>query len=118
VHYVSFTNGSIKKENKTIYFSVSKTYTYTKGDTTKTFSDDEWSVIGKVNGTGFNGAPFNVSIDSVLIQNPTCNYPLSGKATLDAGGNLTDRLIDFGSGNCDKTLTVTVNGKANEVSLK
>lgn len=118
VHNVSFTNGSIKSENKTIYFSASKTYTYTKGDITKTYTDDEWSVTGKVNGTGFNGAPFNVDIDSVLILNPTCNYPLSGKATLDAGGNLTDRLIDFGTGNCDKTLTVTVNGTKKEISLK
>lgn len=118
VHNVSLTNGSITASGQSIYYSANKTYTYIKGDTTQTYTDDEWNVTGTINGNGYNGSPFDVKIDSVVLLKPTCNYPLSGKATLDAGGNLTDRLIDFGSGNCDKTITVTVNGTSQEVSLK
>ena len=115
---VSLANGSITLGTQSLYYKSNRKYTYTKGDTTQTYTDDEWSVTGTMEGNGFNGSPFNVSIDSIVVLKPTCNYPLSGKATLDAGGNLTDRLIDFGSGNCDKTLTVTINGASQEITLK
>jgi hypothetical protein len=111
-------NGSIKNNTESYYYNCNKTYIYTQGDTTKNYTDDIWAISGTINGLGKNGEPFDVNIDSVLTGTPICNYPTQGKATLNPGGKLSNRKIDFGNGDCDKAVSVTFNGKTQTITLK
>jgi len=118
LYQLTVANGSIKYPNDAIFFACNKTFILTKGDTTQTPTDDAWSIKGTANGLGTQGEPFAIAIDSVLTGNPYCNYATGGLATLTPGGTLTKRKLDFGKGDCKKTLTVLLNGLTKTVSLK
>lgn len=75
--------------------------------------DDEYSVTGSANGTDINGATFTVDITSPLY----CQYCTSlfrwvitsGKLDIINSGYPTIT-VDYGTGTCDYTVYVTING--------
>jgi hypothetical protein len=75
--------------------------------------DDEYSVTGSANGTDIDGSPFTVTITNPLL----CKYCTSIGSWIVASGTLDivntgypTITVDYGTGTCDWTIYVTING--------
>lgn len=82
------------------------------GEATVTWTDDVYAVTGSSSGTLANGRSFTAQSLTPLIRNmlPGCRrHFVQGQLEISVSGRPV-RVIDFGSGACDNTATVTVNG--------
>jgi hypothetical protein len=75
--------------------------------------DDEYNVTGSANGTDISGAPFTVTITNPLL----CKFGTSIWSWVVASGTLDivntgypTITVDYGTGTCDWTIYVTING--------
>lgn len=79
-------------------------------------ADDKYSITGNASGTSAAGTSFTVSITSPLIISLSCIFETVPKPALVQGTlDITPsgkpvRTINYGSGACDNTATITVNG--------
>ena len=79
--------------------------------------NDEFHIDGSADGFNRNGTPFTVTITKTLIRKMVCLFtlpitdrtiiPVSGTIEITPG-SLSTRVVDFGTGTCDKDFTVTV----------
>lgn len=105
-------NGSIVLANSggTITWTASRTRTWTEGyNTPGIFADDVYSVVGSSSGTKVNGETWTSQITSALVHKFACRQIVSGSFTITPS-NRPQRTVDFGTGDCDNTATVTING--------
>lgn len=75
------------------------------------FSDDVWSIKGTASGVNRRGKAFASEITSPLIVKAACftesgRFPVQGVYTVT--GENTSKTVDFGTGNCDRNVTVTI----------
>ena len=84
-----------------------------EGSGTFIFADDVWSVTGKGSGVNIDGNSYTMNITTALIYKNGCFYPVSGVITIETDGEET-KTIDYGDGECDNLITVTV-GDVSEV---
>lgn len=82
--------------------------------------DDEYQVTGSANGFDISGAPFSVNITSPLL----CKFCLSLYRWVITSGALDivnpgypNIMVDYGTGGCDYTVTITVNGVSYTIVL-
>jgi hypothetical protein len=83
---------------------------------------DQWIVNGTAAGTNRNGKIYQMEITKALVFKRECAInskvfmPVEGtkKLTVESGKVIT---IDYGSGECDKTVTVTINGQSKTVDV-
>lgn len=73
----------------------------------------ELKITGNISGTSRQGMPFTATITDDLLFKQGClgltkQIPVSGKLTITTNGSTAN--VDYGSGNCDKSYTVTVDG--------
>ncbi len=71
--------------------------------------DDAYTITGSANGIDLNGDSFTVNITQGLEVQFGCPFIKAGKIEVINPGRPVI-YIDYGSGTCDATLTVTVNG--------
>lgn len=100
-----------------ISWTSNRTREWIEGDTTMTTSDDVYLITGTTSGTSITGNTFAVITNSPLRVELGCKYPTSGIITLQPGGNLVPRKVDFGTGACDAVVAVTIAGKTFDVTL-
>jgi len=89
------------------------------------FSDDVVTVSGNINGISRNNISYSAVIDPIispLVYTYTCFIqvglvPVSGKITITPG-NALPRIIDFGSGTCDRNATFNVGSKSIPFTIK
>ena len=117
VFLINVKNASISGSNGTIYWASKRTRIWTDGDTTKTKADDVFKVTGTASGTGIKGTPFSISITDPLVIKGNCKYITSGKFTLTPE-HFAPRFFDYGTGVCDNSATVSINGTAYSITLK
>lgn len=98
-----------------------RTRTWISGsDTQKWIWDDIYEITGESEGINRNGVSFQVTITKALRKELKCLIyptpranrsflPVSGTIEIIPGSSST-RVVDFGSGTCDKDFTVTVDG--------
>lgn len=113
-------NGSILLANNggTITWTASRVRTWTEGyNTPLLFSDDVYSVSGSSNGTKVNGDTWTSQITSPLVHKRLCHQIVSGTCIISPSNRPT-RTIDFGSGECDSTATVTINGNTYTIVIQ
>lgn len=95
--------------------------TATVADDTWTFSQTTGSSVA-AQGTNKKGKTYATTISIPLVYSRSC--ALSNKVFLPISGSKTitvdnrDIVFDFGTGSCDNTFTVTVNGKTKEITAK
>jgi len=92
----------------------SKVLTWNEGyNTPLNAQDDIWTISGSSNGTARNGKSYFTVTEAPLIFKKTCNNGefVQGILRIVPSG-LYDRLIDFGDGDCDNSITVTINGNS------
>jgi hypothetical protein len=79
----------------------------------------EYSITGTANGTNRRGRNYTSTILSPLISKTSCNnflFPVKGTLNLGVNGDNDKFLLDFGDGSCDKTFTITYNGKTKTIT--
>lgn len=80
------------------------------------FTDDVWSVTGSGSGTNMDGKDYTMTINTPLIYNNGCFYPVSGIIEITTEGEAT-KIIDYGIGECDNEATITVDGETEIIQL-
>jgi hypothetical protein len=89
------------------------------GENTEGFSgwlDDVYSITGTASGTSFAGSAFTSNITSAIIIALNCRWIEAGKIDFTPADKLT-RHIDFGNGNCDNKITITIAGLSFDILL-
>ncbi len=119
----SFTQTTITtEEGKTITFSSTKTRKTDAKGTPLNFSDDEILVNGTTTATGSDGKTFKSTITNAIIFKIACKgnnkgFPISGSIEIEQPEK-SKVLIDYGDGTCDRTYTVTIDGKTETKTRK
>ena len=85
-------------------------------------SDDSISLLadGTAEGTNRNGKSYTMQITKDIVFRAEClatkNYlPVSGEKILNVDGKVIT--VNYGSGSCDGTILVTINGESREVTV-
>lgn len=84
--------------------------------------NDEWRVTGDASGTNRNGDSYEMEITDALVYKRECAISarvfmaVEGTKELTVNGKLIT--IDYGTGNCDKTVTITVEGQSKQVEVR
>ncbi|MCB9192895.1 MAG: hypothetical protein H6597_00040 [Flavobacteriales bacterium] len=86
-----------------------RTRTWIAGEDTATPWDDVYLITGSGNGVNRHGLAYTLQITTALRIEIGCPYIVSGKLEITPSG-LPTRYVDFGSGSCDASVSVTVNG--------
>ncbi len=93
-----------------------RTRTWTEGyNTLFNVFDDVYSITGGGNGINRNNVPYTMNIDEPLIAKVGCSWIVQGVMTIDPEEG-QNRIIDWGSGECNNGLTVTVGNNDYEVN--
>ncbi len=85
-------------------------------------TQDQWKVTGTAAGTNRNGAVYEMEITDPLIYKRECALSarvfiaVQGTKSLTVNGKKIT--IDYGTGDCDRTVTITVEGKSKQVEVK
>ncbi|MCX6182171.1 MAG: hypothetical protein NT150_09615 [Bacteroidetes bacterium] len=96
--------------------SFERTIMMTEGYLTPDVSDDLFSITGKTSGYSKNGS-YTTEIVSPLKRKRTCLNIISGVLEIKPEGKLK-RLVDFGNGDCDNLVTLSVGKYSKIISLK
>jgi hypothetical protein len=78
--------------------------------------DDKYLITGSANGINTGGLAYNVNITSPLKAKICCRWIVSGAIDINPQGLLT-RSIDFGAGNCDALVTISIDGNSFSIPL-
>ena len=103
-------------DESTITWACEKFSEQVSGGESILFADDMWSVTGSGSGVNLDGKSYTMEITSALIYKNGCFYPLSGVVEIAAEGEEL-KVINYGDGECDNIVTVTVGEVTEEISL-
>jgi hypothetical protein len=93
-----------------------RTRTWTEGYTTiLNIFDDVYSITGGGSGINRNNVPYTMNIDEPLVAKVGCPWIVQGVMTIDPEEG-QNRVIDWGSGDCNNGLTLTVGNNEYEVN--
>jgi hypothetical protein len=93
-----------------VNYTSSRVRTFTAGYNTQfNFWDDEYDITGTANATVVNGDGYQAQTTAPLHVKVGCGYITRGTLEITPTGKPV-RVIDYGSGTCDATFTVTING--------
>lgn len=114
---------TIVVENGKIIFNDTTYLTYQTNRTrewinngTLTRLDDTISITGSESGTNINGKTYEKTVIEPLKKPFGCPVFVSGIVETKINGKLA-YTVDYGNGNCDKIVTVTVGDKTKEVTI-
>jgi len=112
------TNGSIIMANNvgTITYISNHNREWTEGGSTLQTGDDVYSFTGSASGTTTTAKAFTTTITNPLVWKMSCTNFVSGVIELKPAGD-PKRVIDFGSGDCDASATITVLGFSFQINL-
>ena len=95
---------------ETFVYSSTRERVWTEGFTTLSNRwDDVYEISGNSSGEFSTGKSYTSSTTTPITIKVGCPYPVSGTLQIDPS-NRPVRVIDYGSGTCDNTFTVTING--------
>jgi len=88
---------------------------------TNTPADDEYRLTGSTSGVNRRGTAYTADIESALVFKRACRadgifIPVQGIKKITRGNRSAS--IDYGSGDCDKDITITRNGVERVVQFK
>ena len=111
-YLINVQNAAINTSSGSISLNCSQNMEWISGEAT-IFNpfDDIYSITGASSGRGIDGNSFTSTINTPLIIALNCAYIEKGSFTLSPA-NLSNRVVDFGSGNCDNQATISINSKS------
>jgi len=108
----------ITADNYTITKQVNRTRTFVEGEDSKWDTrDDIWYIEGTATGTNRNGVTFTREIISPLWKEIGCRFITRGTVLISAEGR-PDAILDYGEGECDPIVTVTVGEEVRTINLR
>ena len=87
------------------------------GYSTPARGDDEYRITGSASGVSASGDSYSASITSPLHRSLACRFIDSGVIDITVG-SFSTRTINFGSGTCDNTAELTVDGRTRTINLR
>lgn len=112
-------NGTVTMANSgaVVTYTSTRVRTFTNGYTTQlNFMDDEYDITGTATGTNQNGDGWTTTVTSAIHVKVGC--PFITKGVIDiTPTNKPTRTIDYGSGACDASFTITINGYSYTVNF-
>lgn len=110
-------NGSVTMADGEVFtYTSNRIRTWTHGYSTGiNFMDDEYDITGSANASSSNGNGYTATITQALHVKVGCAYVVSGTLEFTPTGKAL-RTINYGSGTCDNTFTVSVNGNTYTVN--
>ena len=111
-------NGSIIKASGagTVTWNSTRTREWIQGESTPTWSDDVYLITGSASGNNAAGRSFTINITTPLRREIGCHHFVSGVFELTPSGKPV-RVVDYGTGACDNTATVTISGHTYTITL-
>jgi hypothetical protein len=96
---------------ETMTYTSTRVRTWTDGFTTL-FNrfDDEYDITGTAAGVFSSGGGYTANITAAVHIKVGCGFPVSGTVEITPESRPV-RILDYGTGTCDATFTVTVNGQ-------
>jgi hypothetical protein len=112
LHYAITVNGAITAPNNEwdISWSANRIRTWVEGQATSTIWDDAYLISGSGSGINRNDVAYTTTITDALRAEVGCRWIVSGAVTISPDG-YAERFIDFGNGECNNGIIVTVNGE-------
>jgi len=108
--YDLFVDGSVTTSDGTIHWTSTRQNEWKEGESTVFIPwDDVYMITGTAEGTNIEGEDFDVVINSALRILVGCRWITSGSLTLTSG--TFSMSVDYGTGACDATAVVTINGE-------
>lgn len=103
---------TLGSNGNTVEWSSTRVRTWIAGESTATRSDDVYTLTGTTSGVNRKGISYTSTITTPLTIDLSCNMRkiTAGVIELKPQGKLT-RIIDFGNGACDGTVTVTIGNR-------
>lgn len=96
---------------ETLTYTSTRVRTWTDGfSTLLNRFDDEYDITGTADGVFSSGGGYTTNIISPVHIKVGCGFPVSGTLEITPQTNPV-RILDYGTGTCDATFTVTVNGQ-------
>ncbi len=121
---ITLVNGKVTfMDDKTTYTRIleNRVRKWTNGSETPYIVwDDEYDITGSANGTNRKGEPYKHEITSPIHVAAICPWIQSGViefSIISTSGTKTST-IDYGSGGCDNSAVINVNGKSYNITLK
>lgn len=111
LHYSIMVDGSITAPNNAwdISWTANRIRTWVEGQSTPTIWDDAYLISGSGSGINRNEVEYTTNITVPLRAEVGCRWIVSGALTISPDG-YAERFIDFGNGECNNGIFVTVNG--------
>jgi hypothetical protein len=109
-------NGTIATERTSFTWQGNKSWEQTAGVSTKSVSDDVFKITGTSFGINRKGNNYDTEVITPNTVLTDCFQLTSGTVEVNVK-NISKRLLNYGSGNCDRNAAVTINGKSHEVTL-
>lgn len=85
-------------------------------------TEDSWIVTGSASGRNRNEGVYEMNITKPLVYKRICAVSRKIMVALEGTKELTVNgkriTIDYGSGDCDRTVTITVDGQSKQVEVK
>lgn len=104
------------EDGSAITWNCEKTSEQIEGGETILFADDVWSVTGNGSGVNLDGKSYTSTITTPLIYKSGCFYAVSGIVEIATEGEDV-KIIDYGNGECDSFVTVTVGDVTETIEL-
>jgi hypothetical protein len=111
------TNGKVTYPDGVTWYTKSGTRTWiqTAGTGTLTLLDDEYDITGSGTIANSAGNTLTGTTNTPLHRTAICQNTVAGK--LDLVYNNVNAQLDFGSGTCDKSATLTIANKTYPITL-
>lgn len=116
LHYGIEVSGSVTTTEGIITWTSDRDREWIEGEST-VFNpwDDVYLITGTASGTNVQGEAFTVIILAPLRIQFGCRWIEAGSLKIVSNG--TEIVVDYGSGACDATATVTINGNTYTISM-
>jgi hypothetical protein len=114
-HTIEVTGGKLTfLTGETATWEGNRVRTWTVGSADSDKTNDVWTVTGSGSGTNRKGTTYTWLITQAVTIKSACFAsgifkPVSGEIKITSSGS--DKVINYGTGTCDKTVTVTVGGR-------
>lgn len=111
-HTVVVAEGKLTYPDGSVFtWTTNRTREWLSGSGDLNFTNDVWSITGNASGVNRKGKSFSAEITNALIIKAECfvtsgRIPVQGSYTVV--GENASKSVDFGTGACDRTVTVTI----------
>jgi len=100
----------------TLTWESSRTREWIEGEGTLSPWDDVYLIDGTANGVDRTDNPYSVAVTDPLRVEIGCPWVVSGSLEIHPQ-DLPTRYVDYGNGNCDSQINVTIEGETYQVNI-